>query len=99
VRYDPDHLVSRGKVNFFASNPDDNDEKIYVFYSPEKSVGIKTMRAFIGILDEQSIGRGILIYHTNITPAANKVRRRVHVVMDMLTRCAGTPTICSPSSR
>lgn len=43
----PDNKYSKGKLNFFAAKADDPNERIYVFYSPEKSVGIKTMRAWV----------------------------------------------------
>jgi len=35
---------SKAKINFSASKPDAEGESIYVFYSEEASVGIKTMR-------------------------------------------------------
>jgi hypothetical protein len=38
---------SRARLNFFAEKRDENNEiidQIYVFYSPEPSVGMKTMR-------------------------------------------------------
>jgi len=35
---------SKAKINFSASKPDAAGESIYVFYSEEASVGIKTMR-------------------------------------------------------
>ncbi|CEQ42371.1 SPOSA6832_04182 [Sporobolomyces salmonicolor] len=67
---DLDH--SKAKINFAASKEEPGNE-IYVFYSEEASVGIKTMRKFIEILETQKISRGILIYKTSMTPSANKV--------------------------
>lgn len=32
------------------------------------------LRRFIGVLEDQKIDKGILIYKTNMTPSANKVR-------------------------
>ncbi|KAM0753890.1 putative 25 kd subunit of DNA-directed RNA polymerases I, II and III [Meredithblackwellia eburnea MCA 4105] len=63
--------IDKTKVNFKAAN--DNNEEIYVFYSDEASVGIKTMRKFITTLEDQQIPRGIIIFKTNMTPSANKV--------------------------
>lgn len=37
-------------------------------------MGHDERRRFITILEEQKIKRGLLIYKTNMTPAANKVR-------------------------
>ncbi|MBW0511092.1 hypothetical protein O181_050807 [Austropuccinia psidii MF-1] len=62
----------RSGLNFAAQLPDSN-ERIYVFYADEKSVGIKTMRKFIGVLDDRKIESGILIYPQAMTPSANKV--------------------------
>ncbi|KAI8451628.1 DNA-directed RNA polymerase II subunit E [Phakopsora pachyrhizi] len=62
------------RVNFnFAAQRSDTEERIYVFYTDEKSAGIKTMRKFIGVLDSRKIESGILIYPSTITPSANKV--------------------------
>ncbi|TNY21191.1 DNA-directed RNA polymerase II subunit E [Rhodotorula diobovata] len=63
----------KAKINFSASKPEAASESIYVFYSEEASVGIKTMRKFIDILESQKFPRGILIYKTSMTPSANKV--------------------------
>ncbi|KAA1081214.1 DNA-directed RNA polymerases II 24 kDa polypeptide (RNA polymerase II subunit 5) [Puccinia graminis f. sp. tritici] len=51
-------------LNFATVNPETN-QGIYVYYSDEKSVGIKTMR--------ESLESGILIYSQAMTPSANKV--------------------------
>ncbi|PLW14707.1 hypothetical protein PCANC_08139 [Puccinia coronata f. sp. avenae] len=67
-----DPLSDRKKVNFAAHNPETN-KGIFVYYADEKSVGIKTMRKFIGLLQEQTIEAGILIYSQAMTPSANKV--------------------------
>ncbi|KAK4698711.1 DNA-directed RNA polymerases I, II, and III subunit RPABC1, partial [Phenoliferia sp. Uapishka_3] len=63
---------SKTKINFKAQMSTDDNE-IYIFYSDEASVGIKTMRKFITVLEDQKIGRGIIIFKTNMTPSANKV--------------------------
>ncbi|GAA5856806.1 hypothetical protein JCM9279_002022 [Rhodotorula babjevae] len=67
------NAIDKAKINFSASKPDAAGESIYVFYSEEASVGIKTMRKFIDILESQKFARGILIYKTSMTPSANKV--------------------------
>ncbi|GAA6006132.1 hypothetical protein JCM11491_002042 [Sporobolomyces phaffii] len=64
--------LDKAKINFAASKEEPGQE-IYVFYADEASVGIKTMRKFIEILETQKISRGILIYKTSMTPSANKV--------------------------
>ncbi|BGP18493.1 hypothetical protein JCM10213_001191 [Rhodosporidiobolus nylandii] len=64
--------IDKAKINFSASKTE-GEESIFVFYAEEASVGIKTMRKFIDILESQKIQRGILIYKTSMTPSANKV--------------------------
>lgn len=79
----PSGNVDRKALNFFAE-ADRNDplhptpegeepEKIFVFYSEEANVGVKTIRQFIGALDQQGINRGIIIWSEKLTPAAKKV--------------------------
>ncbi|KAI5476119.1 DNA-directed RNA polymerases I, II, and III subunit RPABC1 [Pseudohyphozyma bogoriensis] len=63
--------IDKTKINFKAAT--EGGEEIYIFYSDEASVGIKTMRKFITVLEEQKIPRGIIIYKTSMTPSANKV--------------------------
>ncbi|CAO1614520.1 unnamed protein product [Sympodiomycopsis kandeliae] len=65
--------VDRQKLNFFTNLKDDEDEKILIYYAEEKNVGIKGMRAFINILEEKNIQRGILIWSEKMTAAARKV--------------------------
>ncbi|GAA5832765.1 hypothetical protein JCM11251_005754 [Rhodosporidiobolus azoricus] len=65
--------IDKAKINFSASKTEAEGESIFVFYAEEASVGIKTMRKFIDILETQKIARGILIYKTSMTPSANKV--------------------------
>ncbi|KAH9440907.1 hypothetical protein MJO28_016122 [Puccinia striiformis f. sp. tritici] len=67
-----DPASDRTKINFAAVNPD-TTQSIYIYYADEKSVGIKTMRKFISILDDRKIECGILIYSQAMTPSANKV--------------------------
>lgn len=63
----------RATINFKAELEEGSAEAIYVYYSEEPSVSIKTMRKFITILEEQKIPAGIIIYKTNMSPAANKI--------------------------
>ncbi|ORY89001.1 RPB5 subunit of DNA-directed RNA polymerase [Leucosporidium creatinivorum] len=66
--------IDKNHIAFKARMQAERGEgEIYVFYADEASVGIKTMRKFITILEDQKIGRGIIIYKTNMTPSANKV--------------------------
>jgi len=64
--------VDRDRLNFYAQKEDPND-KIYVFFSEESNVGIKTMRRFITILDEKQVQVGIIIWSQVMTSAARKL--------------------------
>lgn len=66
-------LFRRATINFKASKPTGDNQDIYVYYSEEPAVSVKTMRKFLSILEEQKIPAGIIIYKTSMTPSANKV--------------------------
>ncbi|KAF5342160.1 hypothetical protein D9611_001621 [Ephemerocybe angulata] len=66
-------VVDRGQLNFYTNHRIDNSEQIFVFFSEEKSVGVKTMRKLLSILEEKSIQRGIIVFPGNMTPSARKV--------------------------
>ena len=79
-------------MNFYTSARNNPTDQIFVFFSEEKSVGVKTMRKsvfiattdmlrsayahvsrLLGILEEKSIQRGIIVFPGNMTPSARKV--------------------------
>ncbi|PFH53112.1 hypothetical protein AMATHDRAFT_138149 [Amanita thiersii Skay4041] len=66
-------VVDRGRMNFFTSSRNDPTDQIFVYFSEEKSVGVKTMRKMLGILDQHNIQRGIIVFPGNMTPSARKV--------------------------
>lgn len=72
-QYAPNDALPRITLNFFTNYRLDPQNQIFVFWSEEKNVGIKTMRKFLGILDEKNISKGIIIYSEKMTPAARKV--------------------------
>ncbi|EGN99095.1 hypothetical protein SERLA73DRAFT_181909 [Serpula lacrymans var. lacrymans S7.3] len=65
--------VDRNQLNFFTNSRTNPTDQIFVFFSDEKSVGVKTMRKLLGILEEKSIQRGIIVFPGNMTPSARKV--------------------------
>ncbi|KAG2147665.1 RNA polymerase [Suillus clintonianus] len=65
--------VDRNQLNFFTNSRENPTDQIFIFFSDEKSVGVKTMRKLLGILEEKSIMRGIIIFPGNMTPSARKV--------------------------
>ncbi|TIA69903.1 hypothetical protein E3P91_03380 [Wallemia ichthyophaga] len=72
-QYAGNGMIDRNSLHFFASLEDNPDDQIFVYFADEPSIGIKTMRKFLTVLEERKIGRGILIYPEKLTPAANKV--------------------------
>ena len=66
-------VVERNRMNFFTSHRDNPDERLCIFYSTERNVGVKTMRQFISILEEKNISRGIIVWSDKMTSAAKKV--------------------------
>ncbi|KAI0635719.1 DNA-directed RNA polymerase RPB5 subunit [Trametes polyzona] len=65
--------VDRSQLNFFTNHRDNPAHQIFIFFTDEKSVGIKTMRKLLGILEEKNIGQGIIVFPGNMTPSARKV--------------------------
>ncbi|OJT04843.1 DNA-directed RNA polymerases I, II, and III subunit RPABC1 [Trametes pubescens] len=65
--------VDRSQLNFFTNHRDNPSVQIFIFFTDEKSVGVKTMRKLLGILEEKSIQQGIIVFPGNMTPSARKV--------------------------
>ncbi|KAA1467320.1 DNA-directed RNA polymerase RPB5 subunit [Dentipellis sp. KUC8613] len=65
--------VDRNQLNFFTNSVHNPEDQIFVFFSDEKSVGVKTMRKLLGILEEKNINRGIIIFPGVMTSSARKV--------------------------
>ncbi|KAH9856520.1 DNA-directed RNA polymerase RPB5 subunit [Lenzites betulinus] len=65
--------VDRSQLNFFTNHRDNAGHQIFIFFTDEKSVGVKTMRKLLGILEEKNIGQGIIVFPGNMTPSARKV--------------------------
>ncbi|RDX57514.1 RPB5 subunit of DNA-directed RNA polymerase [Polyporus arcularius HHB13444] len=65
--------VDRSQLNFFTNHRDNPMLQIFVFFTDEKSVGIKTMRKLVNILEEKNIQQGIIVFPGNMTPSARKV--------------------------
>ncbi|CCM04976.1 uncharacterized protein FIBRA_07174 [Fibroporia radiculosa] len=65
--------VDRSQLNFFTNHKNNPMTQIFVFFSDEKSVGVKTMRKMLTILEEKNIMQGIIVFPGNMTPSARKV--------------------------
>ncbi|KIK62504.1 hypothetical protein GYMLUDRAFT_84428 [Collybiopsis luxurians FD-317 M1] len=65
--------VDRNQLNFFSNSMANPNEQLFVFFSDEKSVGVKTMRKMLSILEEKGIQQGIIVFPGNMTPSARKV--------------------------
>jgi len=65
--------VDRNQLNFFTNHRNNPLAQIFVYFADEKSVGVKTMRKMLGILDEKNIQQGIIVFPGNMTPSARKV--------------------------
>ncbi|CAK5268637.1 unnamed protein product [Mycena citricolor] len=65
--------IDRNSLNFYTNSPTDPTEQIFVFFSDEKNVGVKTMRKLLSILEEKSIQRGIIVFPQTMTSSARKV--------------------------
>ncbi|KAF8824911.1 DNA-directed RNA polymerase RPB5 subunit [Lentinula edodes] len=66
-------FVDRNQLNFFSNSMVNPAEQLFIFFSDEKSVGVKTMRKMLSILEEKGIQQGIIVFPGNMTPSARKV--------------------------
>ncbi|KAJ7183170.1 DNA-directed RNA polymerase RPB5 subunit [Mycena filopes] len=65
--------VDRAQLNFYANARVNPSDLIYIFFAEEKNVGVKSMRKFLGILEEKAIQRGIIVFPSTMTSSARKV--------------------------
>ncbi|CAA7266919.1 hypothetical protein NLJ89_g4857 [Agrocybe chaxingu] len=66
-------VVDRNQLNFYTTSRSNPTDQIFIFFSEERSVGVKTMRKLLSILEEKKIQRGIIVFPGNMTPSARKV--------------------------
>ncbi|KIY64565.1 DNA-directed RNA polymerase RPB5 subunit [Cylindrobasidium torrendii FP15055 ss-10] len=65
--------LDRSQLHFSSTRAVGPMESIFVYFSDEKSVGVKTMRKMLSILEEKQITHGIIVFPGNMTPSARKV--------------------------
>ncbi|PCH42340.1 DNA-directed RNA polymerase RPB5 subunit [Wolfiporia cocos MD-104 SS10] len=65
--------VDRTPLHFFTNHRNNPMTQMYVYFSDEKSVGVKTMRKMLSILEEKNIQQGIIVFPGTMTPSARKV--------------------------
>ncbi|KAJ7039608.1 RNA polymerase [Mycena alexandri] len=65
--------VDRMQLNFFAASRLNSSDLIYIYFSEEKNVGVKSMRKLLQILEEKAIQRGIIVFPSTMTSSARKV--------------------------
>ncbi|KAF9532587.1 DNA-directed RNA polymerase RPB5 subunit [Crepidotus variabilis] len=65
--------VDRNRLNFYTTSRVNPADQIFIFFSEERSVGVKTMRKLLNILEDKKIQRGIIVFPGNMTPSARKV--------------------------
>ncbi|KAF8623599.1 hypothetical protein AX17_007302 [Amanita inopinata Kibby_2008] len=66
-------MIDRNKMGFYSTSRNDPTDQIFVYFSEERSVGVKTMRKMLGILEQYKIQRGVMVFPGNMTPSARKV--------------------------
>ncbi|KAK7023786.1 Zn(2)-C6 fungal-type domain-containing protein [Favolaschia claudopus] len=65
--------VDRNQLNFYTNSRVNPSDQIFVFFSEERNVGVKTMRKLLSILEEKAIQRGIIVFPLTMTSSARKV--------------------------
>lgn len=65
--------INRDALHFYTTHASDAAQKIFVYFSDERNVGVATMRKFLSQLEDKEIGRGIIIFPDKMTASAHKV--------------------------
>ncbi|KAJ9101957.1 hypothetical protein QFC19_005039 [Naganishia cerealis] len=73
INYGGSGAVDRSAMAWYTSRREDQQDTIYIFFSDEENVSKKTVRKFIGDMEERHFRRGIFVYRRKMTPAAKKV--------------------------
>lgn len=75
----PDGRITRSRMNFQALPMPETQEKfpesgsLWVNYSDEAAVGVKTMREFVVTVTHKKFARALFIYQTSITASASRL--------------------------
>ncbi|KAJ7056561.1 RNA polymerase [Mycena amicta] len=65
--------VDRNRLNFYTNSRANATDQIFIFFSDERNVGVKTMRKLLSILEEKAIQRGVIVFPSTMTSSARKV--------------------------
>ncbi|VDC05327.1 unnamed protein product [Peniophora sp. CBMAI 1063] len=65
--------IDRSQLNFFTNMHNNPTNQIFVYFTEEKSVGVKTMRKLVTALEDKKIQNGIIVFPGTMTPSARKV--------------------------
>lgn len=66
-------IPDRGKLTLLCQKRDDPTDQIFVFFADEPKIGVKSIRHYSDLMEEQRIGRAIVIVQQGITPFAKQV--------------------------
>jgi DNA-directed RNA polymerases I, II, and III subunit RPABC1 len=66
-------VLDRSILNFQVEHKDSPQDKLYVFYPEDMSVGVKPIRTFLEKMNENNVFKCIVIYRSSLTPSATKV--------------------------
>jgi DNA-directed RNA polymerase I, II, and III subunit RPABC1 len=66
-------ILDRSLLNFLVQHKDDSNDKMFVFFPEDLSVGVKPVRTYIERMNENGIFRAVVVYRSSLTPSANKV--------------------------
>jgi DNA-directed RNA polymerases I, II, and III subunit RPABC1 len=66
-------VLDRSVLNFQVDHKDSQQDKLYVFFPEDMSVGVKPIRTFLEKMNENNVFKCIVIYRSSLTPSATKV--------------------------
>lgn len=66
-------IIDRAALNFLVQHGKNPEDKLFVFFPEDLSVGVKPIRTYLERMNEQGVYRAIIVYRNSMTPSASKV--------------------------
>lgn len=63
----------RSALNFLVEHGKRPEERLFVFFPEDLSVGVKPIRGYLERMNEQGVFRALVIYRQSLTPSASKI--------------------------
>ncbi|CEF69319.2 DNA-directed RNA polymerases I, II, and III subunit RPABC1 [Strongyloides ratti] len=69
---------SRSDLTMLVAQVQNEDDQMYIFFPDDAKVGIKTIKAICGQMQQQNVARSIIVVQNGITPSAKQFNITEH---------------------